>query len=213
MSSEGILMRVLINLLNQCFSFWQVFLQQLFLLRLLSSCLLVTWSLVCVCVWSLLHCKQQAFDSLPWKDLTSYMNFNGAAALSLRAFKGIFRLPSEATFAKLLSIHVTQGVEQHAKVPIVWFVFPTSVPHSATQISHLICIRTKGNGDVPAGTYLMGDTSCSPRFPAVVRRAIFIQPCPRESLPPGSLRRRLGLFKCQFRFFAHYHNCASLFCQ
>lgn len=50
------------------------------------------------------------------------MNFNGAAALSLRVFPGIFRLPPKATFAKLL-IHGTQGVEQHVNILVASFPF------------------------------------------------------------------------------------------
>lgn len=32
---------------------------------------------------------------------------------------------------------------------------------------------------------------------------------PLRCSPLGSLRKRFGLFKCQFSFFAHYRKCAS----
>lgn len=189
MSSEGILIRALINLLNQYFSFLQVFLQQLLLLRRLSRCLLVTWSRVCVfvCVCGLCctvssrhltHYPERIWQvtwilmvqqHYPWELLKEFLDY-----LPKQLLPNSFPFTSRG------------GVEQHANVPIVWFVFPTSVPHSATQISHLICIRTKGNGEVPAGTYLMGDTSCSPRFPAVVRPC-YLHP----ALPPRILTARL----------------------
>lgn len=156
------------------------------------------------------------------------MNFNGAVALSLKAFGGNdynnFQNKSYQTFHPVSD---TQGHEWGATVtpaPFffsffmlfishLWFFFLIPLllmPAPSNLFFHLHQVERaqwdlswhifngRYSGNVPH-TFTSDDKPC------YLHAAL-----PLRCSPLGSPRKRFRLFKCQFGFSAHYRECASI---
>lgn len=139
-----------------------------------------------------------------------------------KLFESMIIITSKENFSPCL--WQTWVRQQYSSCPISLWIFIPHPPLSVflflflslsfsclhRQISSCVCFRSRGLAGVSAGTHLMGDTVET--FPNTVssddsqryRHAA----SPLRCSPLGSLRKRLGLFKCQFIFFAHYRECA-----